>query len=195
MPRVIKFAAVSPRHLNLNGDLGNLLVLQKRLAWRNVESSITELSGSDGLTGFDFVLLGHGSKAAWSQLLQENPRLLQDVVSYINNGGAVLAVASAADQLQPLLTSVPVRTGEWESRFVREDDVVGYLNTSSKADYLVWHQNAVLTQLHGPVLAKNPKLADEIISKNGWADIANRNDELIEVDNLAAQSRESAFER
>ena len=194
MPKVIKFAAVSPRHLNLNGDLGNLLVLQKRLAWRKVESSITDVLGSDGLPGFDFVLLGHGSKAAWSQLLQENPRLLQDVLSYINNGVAVLAVASAADQLQPLLTSVPVRTGKWESQFVREDDVVGYLNTSSKADYIVWHQNALLTQLHGPVLAKNPKLADEIISKNGWADIANLSDELIDVDNLATQSRKSAFE-
>jgi CobQ-like glutamine amidotransferase family enzyme len=57
-----------------------------------------------------------------------------------------------------------------------------------------WYKNALLTQLHGPVLAKNPELADEIISSNGWADIALRSQELDAVDELAAQSRKTAFE-
>ena len=194
MPKVIKFAAVSPTHLNLNGDLGNLLVLQKRLAWRNVKSSITELSESDSLAGFDYVFVGHGSPAAWSQLLSLNPRFLEDVASYINNGGALLAVASAADHLQKLLSGELVSRGEWQSRFVEQDEVVGYLNTDSKSDYLVWHRNALLTQLHGPIFAKNPGLADEVISRNGWADLSQNSDELLEVDALAAQSRKTAFD-
>lgn len=194
MPKVIKFAAISPTHLNLNGDLGNLLVLQKRLAWRNVKSSITELSESDSLAGFDYVFVGHGSPAAWSQLLSLNPRFLEDVASYINNGGALLAVASAADHLQKLLSGELVSRGEWQSRFVEQDEVVGYLNTDSKSDYLVWHRNALLTQLHGPIFAKNPGLADEVISRNGWADVSQNSDELLEVDALAAQSRKTAFD-
>lgn len=194
MPKVIKFAAISPTHLNLNGDLGNLLVLQKRLAWRNVKSSITELSESDSLAGFDYVFVGHGSPAAWSQLFSLNPRFLEDVASYINNGGGLLAVASAADHLQKLLSGELVSRGEWQSRFVEQDEVVGYLNTDSKSDYLVWHRNALLTQLHGPIFAKNPGLADEVISRNGWADVSQNSDELLEVDALAAQSRKTAFD-
>jgi CobQ-like glutamine amidotransferase family enzyme len=194
VPKAIKFAAISPTHLNLNGDLGNLLVLQKRLAWRNVKSSITELSESDSLAGFDYVFVGHGSPAAWSQLLSLNPRFLEDVASYINNGGALLAVASAADHLQKLLSVELVSRGEWQSRFVEQDEVVGYLNTDSKSDYLVWHRNALLTQLHGPIFAKNPGLADEVISRNGWADVSQNSDELLEVDALAAQSRKTAFD-
>jgi CobQ-like glutamine amidotransferase family enzyme len=194
VPKVIKFAAISPTHLNLNGDLGNLLVLQKRLAWRNVKSSITELSESDSLAGFDYVFIGHGSPAAWSQLLSLNPRFLEDVASYINNGGALLAVASAADHLQKLLSGELVSRGEWQSRFVEQDEVVGYLNTDSKSDYLVWHRNALLTQLHGPIFAKNPGLADEVISRNGWADVSQNSDELLVVDALAAQSRKTAFD-
>jgi CobQ-like glutamine amidotransferase family enzyme len=194
VPKVIKFAAISPTHLNLNGDLGNLLVLQKRLAWRNVKSSITELSESDSLAGFDYVFVGHGSPAAWSQLFSLNPRFLEDVASYINNGGGLLAVASAADHLQKLLSGELVSRGEWQSRFVEQDEVVGYLNTDSKSDYLVWHRNALLTQLHGPIFAKNPGLADEVISRNGWADVSQNSDELLEVDALAAQSRKTAFD-
>ena len=194
MPKVIKLAAISPTHLNLNGDLGNLLVLQKRLAWRNVKSSITELSESDSLAGFDYVFVGHGSPAAWSQLFSLNPRFLEDVASYINNGGALLAVASAADHLQKLLSVELVSRGEWQSRFVEQDEVVGYLNTDSKSDYLVWHRNALLTQLHGPIFAKNPGLADEVISRNGWADVSQNSDELLELDALAAQSRKTAFD-
>jgi CobQ-like glutamine amidotransferase family enzyme len=194
VPKVIKLAAISPTHLNLNGDLGNLLVLQKRLAWRNVKSSITELSESDSLAGFDYVFVGHGSPAAWSQLFSLNPRFLEDVASYINNGGALLAVASAADHLQKLLSVELVSRGEWQSRFVEQDEVVGYLNTDSKSDYLVWHRNALLTQLHGPIFAKNPGLADEVISRNGWADVSQNSDELLEVDALAAQSRKTAFD-
>ncbi len=194
MPKVIKFGAVSPRHLNLNGDVGNLLVLKKRLAWRGVESSTVEIQGSEDLSNFDFILLGHGSSAAWAQLLTSQPNLLFNLVSFIKNGGSVLAVASAADLLHPLLSGLPVNRGKWESKFVQEDSVVGYVNTTSEGKYLVWIENALLTQMHGPVLAKNPELADVIISKNGWADTSIVNSDIEEVDNLAAQSRKIAFE-
>ena len=190
----IKLAAIAPTHLNLNGDLGNLLVLQKRLEWRGVSSSITHLQGPEELQDFDYVLLGHGSNAAWLQLLQRSSDLFERCVSYIEASGALLAVASGADRLMPLLTGVEIQNGDRVSEFVSEDSVVGYLNTTSKADRLLWHKNALLTQLHGPVLAKNPGLADGILAMNDWVDISISNEQLAAVDDLAALSRKTAFE-
>ena len=194
MSRVIRLGAISPTHLNLNGDLGNLLVLKKRLEWRNVESSIEHLNGSEDLNGFDFILVGHGSNAAWKQLLDSRSDLLEKLVSYVESNGALLAVASAADRLQPLLTGVEVTFGGRVSEFFDVDGVVGYKNSGSQGENLSCYKNALLTQLHGPVLAKNPELADQIISSNGWADIALRSHELDAVDELAAHSRKTAFE-
>ena len=194
MSKVIRLGAISPTHLNLNGDLGNLLVLKKRLEWRNVESSIQHLNGAEDLNDFDFILVGHGSNAAWKQLLDSRSDLLGKLVSYVESDGALLAVASAADRLQPLLTGVEVTFGGRVSEFFDVDGVVGYKNSGSQGENLSCFKNALLTQLHGPVLAKNPELADQIISSNGWADIALRSQELDAVDELATQSRKTAFE-
>ena len=194
MSKVIKLAAISPRHLNLNGDLGNLRVLQKRLQIRGVESEVVFLTGHEKLTDFDFVLVGHGSKAAWAQLLSSCSELLANIVDYVHSNGALLSVASATDILQPLLTGVEIVSGEWSSEFVSDDSVVGYLNSSSKGPLVQWYENALLTQLHGPILAKNPGLADQIISRNAWADISSTSQKLEELDALAEQSRRIAFE-
>ncbi len=194
MSKVIRLGAISQTHLNLNGDLGNLLVLKKRLEWRSVESSIEHLHGSEDLNGFDYILVGHGSNAAWKQLLDSRSDLLDKLVAYVESDGALLAVASAADRLQPLLTGVEVTFGDRVSEFLDVDGVVGYKNSGIEGENLSWYKNALLTQLHGPVLAKNPDLADEIISSNGWADINLRSQELDAVDELAAQSRKTAFE-
>lgn len=194
MSKVIQLAAISPEHLNLNGDLGNLLVLKKRLALRGVESEISFLSGHESLQNFDLVLIGHGSKAAWVQLLSNCSELIDNVVTYVKGNGAILAVASAMDILKPALTGVEVVIGNWTSEFVADGTTVGYLNSSSKGPLVQWYQNALLTQLHGPILAKNPLLADEIISRNGWTDIAVTLPALDELDALAEQSRRIAFE-
>ena len=194
MSKLIRLGAISPTHLNLNGDLGNLLVLKKRLEWRNVESTIEHLNGSEDLIDFDYILVGHGSNAAWKQLLDSRSDLLGKLVDYVESDGALLAVASAADRLQPLFTGVVVTFGHRISEFLDVDGVVGYKNSGSQGKNLSWYKKALLTQLHGPVLAKNPELADEIISSNGWADISLRSQELDAVDELAAQSRKIAFE-
>jgi len=194
VPKTIKLAAISPTHLNLNGDLGNLVVLKKRLELRGVHSEIVLLSGDEDLRKFDFVLVGHGSKSAWTELLSPRPSLLKQLESFSREGGALLAVASAADLLQPLLTGEEVLSGDWVSEFVDVAGVVGYLNTTSKAPAIQWTRNTLLTQLHGPVLAKNPSLADDIIQRTGWVVEVSASSETAELDELAKQSRKIAFE-
>lgn len=194
MPRSIRLGAISPTHLNLNGDLGNLLVLNRRLSWRNVDSSIEHLNGSEDFSQFDFILVGHGSSAAWKQLLDSRSNLLNRLVEFVESDGALMAVASAADKLLPLLSGVEVTRGSRVSAFVNVEGVVGYKNSDSQGANLSWYKNALLTQLHGPLLAKNPQLADQIIHNNEWADTSIEDFEITQVDELAMQSRKIAFE-
>lgn len=194
MAKAIRLGAISPEHLNLNGDLGNLLVLEKRLSWRKISITIENLNGSEDFSDYDFILVGHGSNAAWKQLLDLRPNLMSHLVNYAEAGGALLAVASAADKLQPLLIGTEVDLGERVSEFVNVDGVVGYKNSTTQGSNLIRYKNALLTQLHGPVLAKNPQLADSIIEDHGWADITLTSVELSEVDELAKQSRKTAFD-
>lgn len=193
MSKPIRLGAISPGHLNLNGDLGNLTVLQKRLAWRGVKSVIESLDGSEKFSDFDLILLGHGSNAAWNELLSLRPELLPNLISYVEADGAFIAIGSAADRLLPLV-GVEVGSGKRVSKFIDVDGVVGYKNSSSNSPDLMWRKKALFTQLHGPVLAKNPNLADQIIQMNEWAEIQSRSNELECVDELAAQSRRIAFE-
>jgi CobQ-like glutamine amidotransferase family enzyme len=46
-----------------------------------------------------------------------------------------------------------------------EHSVLGYRNCASSLPDVAWIQNVLVTALHGPVLAKNPILADEILSR------------------------------
>jgi CobQ-like glutamine amidotransferase family enzyme len=190
----IRLGAVSPEHLNLNGDLGNLVVLAKRLELRGVESTTYFLRGAEDFEDYDFVLLGHGSPSAWLQLLDRQSDLIEKCASYINGSGSLLAVASGADHLYPALTGLDIAKGNWVSESVAVNGVVGYKNSESKTSDFEWHKNALLTQLHGPLFAKNPSIADEFISRNEWADLSVASRLVDELDALSELSRKTAFE-
>ncbi|MEY3484035.1 MAG: hypothetical protein RLZZ218_870, partial [Actinomycetota bacterium] len=94
MSKSIRLAALYPNHLNLNGDLANLLVLHKRLEWYGLEAEIVYVDKPTDLTKFDVVLLGHGSRDAWSQLEDIDPELIPSVASLVSAGKKVMAVSS-----------------------------------------------------------------------------------------------------
>jgi len=192
--KTLKLAALFPEHLNLNGDHGNLLVLQKRLKWLGITAEIVPVTSSEGLVEFDFVLVGHGSKAAWAGVLRLDSSFVQNVVAYIESGKTALVVSSAVDLISKELLGVDNRHVEHRSLFVKtEQGIVGYLNSDSNADELQWNKNTVLTLLHGPLLAKNPDLADELIQRMG-IQIKDETKEFLEISVLAEASRRIAFE-
>jgi hypothetical protein len=192
--KTLKLAALFPEHLNLNGDHGNLLVLQKSLKWLGITAEIVPVTSSEGLVEFDFVLVGHGSKAAWADVLRLDSSFVQNVVAYIESGKTALVVSSGVDLISKELFGVENGRIEHRSLFVKtEQGIVGYLNSDSNADELQWHRNAVLTLLHGPVLAKNPDLADELIQRMG-IQIKVETKEFSDIRVLAEASRRIAFE-
>ena len=194
MARTLKLAALYPEHLDLNGDHGNLLVLQKRLAWRGTSSEIVSVTQPMDLEVFDFLLLGHGSKDAWAEVLRIDPELISKIGRVARDGKAVLAINSGYGYLVQELDSTNLKYGQHVSEFQLVDDVVGYVNSDLDLPAIQTFGNTVLTLFHGPVLAKNPELADMMIKQAGWCDVDLSSNELTTVSELARASRKAAFE-
>ena len=195
MSKSLKLAALYPDHLNLNGDMANLLVLQKRLQWQGQPAEIVPLASSSKLADYDFVLVGHGSTAAWAEIKSIDPEFFNNVVRYINLGKPALVIASAYDRLSEAVLGKKQITGLHRSEFVKTaDGIVGYLNTDSNEEVLLWYKNTVFTLLHGPVLVKNPELADQLILKSGFVKEIAQTEHSVETDELAKASRKIAFE-
>jgi len=192
--RILKFAALYPKHLDLNGDHGNLLVLQKRLQWRGVQADIIPVVKPQSLDVLDFVLLGHGTKDAWAEVLRLDPGLLMNLAKLTRDGKPVMAVSSGYEFLIEELESTQAKHAEHVSEFRNIDEIVGYVNTSVLLPEMRTIGQTTFTLFHGPVLAKNPDLADKIISAAGWCDVGIENNQLHAVDELAKASRRTAFE-
>ena len=192
MSSTIRLATLFPRDLNLNGDQANLLVLLKRLELRGISAQIVELTDTSNFH-FDLVFLGHGSMAAWAEIDKHHPDLAAKLSEAREKGTFVFAVNSGYLKLASALelSSTP---GKHRSEFVEVAGNVGYLNSNVDIDLLSYSNSSLLTMLHGPVLVKNPELADRIIRDRGWADISIWNDKLERISQLAKASREIAFE-
>lgn len=83
-----------PDLLNLYGDRGNILCLQKRCEWRGINARITEASLSDelDLSEVDILFLGGGSdreqKIVTHRLLEQKSA----IETYVNNNGVLAAI-------------------------------------------------------------------------------------------------------
>ncbi|MCR5214748.1 MAG: glutamine amidotransferase [Eubacterium sp.] len=71
--RIIKIAHLYPEVLNLYGDRGNILCMKKRLEWRNIECSITEIKLGDNssLSDYDIFFIGGGQDFEQEVLLSD----------------------------------------------------------------------------------------------------------------------------
>ena len=170
---MIRLLELYPEHLNLNGDRGNLLVLQRRLEWAHVPVQPFAHRAGQPLptTRPDFILLGHGSPAAWRQIYTDLARIVPQLEEWMHQGTQLLAVSSGFAALHGLIKSLPasIERRERVSKFVSVETespvVVGYLNSDLDLEAYSQYGNLMATLLHGPLLAKNVELADVIIER------------------------------
>lgn len=168
---MIRLLELYPEHLNLNGDRGNLVVLQRRLEWAAIEVQVSSYRPGESLGSEapDFVLLGHGSPAAWRQIYADLARIAPTLQSWIDGSTQMLAVSSGFAALHGLIRGLPTevnkvpRISKFEVAEFENGQVVGYKNTDLDLPTLERFGNLIGTVLHGPILAKNTQFTSDLI--------------------------------
>ena len=170
---MIRLGGLFPEHLNLNGDFGNLDVLKAQLEWRGLSCETVQIERASDLTqDIDFVFVGHGSAAAWLAIHSEFDDLAPTLRSLLVDGTPGLAISTGFEELVRtnvftglVATTMVTRTSKFEVYKDGENEVLGYLNTDANLPILHREKNWVASMLHGPILAKNPFLLEEVLGR------------------------------
>ncbi len=194
----IKITHLYPDLLNLFGDKGNIMALEKRCIWRKIGAKITQIKGDNlpDLENTDILYLGGGSDAEQNQVLDKLGKIKDQLKDYAENGGCIIATCGGFQMLGDLgIIDVKYKSAKkrasgnvlLECEFDGEKVLVsgfenhayitdigdltplgnvleGFGNNSMGFEGALY-KNVVATNLHGPVLPKNPALCDYIIKK------------------------------
>lgn len=170
---MIKLAGLFPDHLNLNGDFGNLQVLDQQLSWRAMPHSVTSVANvQDLLAAPNFILIGHGSEAAWADIEIEFAAMITRLRELLASGATILAVSTGFEMAvkHGLISGLSVGAIDQRiSKFaIAQDtsgDVLGYVNTDTDLPKIYRDHSFIGTTLHGPLLAKNPALLESLLAQ------------------------------
>ena len=90
----LKIAHLYPDLLNLYGDIGNITTITKRCKWRGIDIETDSIYGSEKIhfTDYDLVFLGGGSDREQLLVRDKLMSMKQEITSYVNDGGVLLAV-------------------------------------------------------------------------------------------------------
>lgn len=163
MKKLVRFL---PSHLNLNGDAANCDAISFYLNKSGIGSTVVDYSlGQTWSPDADFIVVGHGSMAAWNSLTDLKPVIAKFLLAARDNGALVLLVSSAISELADSL-GLHVQPAEIErqSKFTHTEfenqKIVGYLNSDRNLPLFERQNGFWLTSLHGPLVAKNPQLLE-----------------------------------
>ncbi len=206
--RCVRIMHLYPELLNLYGDSGNMLVLQRRLEWRGMEAKVEEVHMGDApsFTGADIVFIGGGTDREQRIVCEQLLRQRSELASYVEDGGVLAAVCGGyqllgesylmGDERVKGLSLVDFYTDRAEPRLIGNvavqsrispQPIVGYENhggrthlgsgveplgrvaygfgNDGESGYEgCLYKNVVGTYIHGPLLPKNPGVADYLLS-------------------------------
>ncbi len=168
---MIRLGVFFPDHLNLNGDFGNIEVIARQFEWRGMTCEVVRVEDERHLAdGLDFLLVGHGSSAAWDSIRDRLNSLEGVLRKLVESGTPGLCVSTGFEELVRLAVvadleckSNPERVSKFVVQADGNQEVLGYLNTDVDLPPLHREGQFVCTMLHGPVLAKNPALLLELL--------------------------------
>jgi len=196
-----------PDKLNLYGDRGNIISLQKRCEWRGIDLKVVELKQAKDapISKADIVFIGGGSDREQSLCTDDLFAIKQDFKSMIEDGVSCLTICGGyqflgdhyitleGDKLEGLgildfytVSKQPRLIGNLLINSSRFGQIVGFENHGGRTyhsydtlgDVVVGngnndkdkkegllYKNLIGTYLHGPILPKNPAIADFLIGQ------------------------------
>lgn len=204
---MIHLVHLYPREMNIYGDTGNLLVLQKRMQWRGIEVK-TSFVGVGGKIpeDVDIILGGGGQDAGQLKVEADLQAKAADLKNFAEKGVVMLMVCGMYQMFcrqfitneSKTIKGIGIFAGETKAGSKRVignfyiktqfGELIGYENHSGKT-YLdnssqalgrvvrgggnnsqdklegAVYKNVFGTYMHGPILAKNPNFADELIAR------------------------------
>ena len=156
----IRLGTFFGNRLNLDGDQGNLLALKRYLEAAGFAVEVHAVASTEQALDSHFLLLGHGSQAAMESLEDRLPSfdwrtIIQEVPG--------LAVGSGVEWLSEHLSGPGAfsrieRVSEFKVAEMGDLRVLGYRNSDTNLPDLRLEHQFLLTMLHGPIIAKNPRL-------------------------------------
>lgn len=225
-----------PAEMNIYGDTGNRLIVQRRLEWRGIEAKISLVGvGQKIPNSIDIIIGGGGQDAVQSSVQPDLQRKASKMQELADNGTVMLMVCGLYQLLgRKFITQqgeeiegigiLPLETRADKTRFIGNTNIntkwgllIGYENHSGLT-YLddtelalgsvekgagnngkdgtegCLVRNIFGTYLHGPILSKNPHLADELIvraleRKYGSADLSPLDDSYAYAASHIAKNR------
>ncbi len=197
-----------PDLLNLYGDKGNVLVLQRRCEWRGIKTNVRYMCENDvpDFDGVDIALLGGGSDREQLLVSKYSNIVSKPLKEYVENGGVLLAVCAGYQLLGNFYEAdgkkiecfkvLDMDTTAGDRRLIgnlavranlggKEVTLAGFENHGGRTNVKsnphlgkvicgfgddgsgvyegVHYKNVTATYMHGPILPKNPELADYLI--------------------------------
>ncbi|MBQ4160152.1 MAG: glutamine amidotransferase [Clostridia bacterium] len=209
MERKLTIYHLYPDLLDVYADRGNVAVLEKRCAWRGIETRVRTLRAGEtpDFADVDIVLLGTGSAQGQKQASGYREMLSQPLKAYVENDGVLLAIGAGyqllgnfyeteterIDGYGVLDMDTYVSAGRFVGHFAVEAQLdnekvtlVGFEHHTGRTDIKdyaplgcvlagfgnaedgregILYKNTIGTYMHGPILPKNPALADFLIQK------------------------------
>lgn len=202
----LKIVHLYAQEMNIYGDNGNVLVLQKRLQWRGIDVKVERIGVGDKIPTDSAIILGGGGQDAGQSIIANDLQQKKQTLLQMHKDGVVMLMICGMYQLfghyfktqknqkingigildayteagsKRIIGNVTV-SSEW-------GDLIGYENHSgqtylnsskalgtTKPDYGNNLQdstegansiNVFGSYLHGPLLAKSPIFADELLSR------------------------------
>ena len=155
----VRIAHLYPELLNLYGDRG----LKQRCLWRGIGAEVEEVRLGDPIdfSSTDIIFIGGGSDREEELVCGELVAARDQLFSYVEDGGVLLAVCGGYQ-----LLGKGYLIGDERVEGVGLGTVLkGHGNDGVSGSEGALRNHAIGTYLHGPLLPKNPQLADWLISR------------------------------